>query len=173
MLLLTTTTYVFWRNKKKILFDWRKCLIWRYFTAISTHTYLVNYSSLWKSANLKDITFDIKYLSCFNVNGHTWKFLSQFCRGRQFFQTAIASMVFEPFKIWELLLKERICSLWEQILSFKSSSQWENKGKYFHVRVIALEGVPTAHKWALRSKKKSLLCSGTNCSTLGYISMQS
>ena len=34
------------------------------------------------------------------------------------------SLQLRPFSKWELLFKERICSQWERILSFKSSFLW-------------------------------------------------
>ena len=42
------------------------------------------------------------------------------------------SLQLRPFSKWELLLKERICSLWEPILFFKSSSLWYEKSLLPH-----------------------------------------
>ena len=42
------------------------------------------------------------------------------------------SLHLRPFSKWELLLKERICSEREQILSFKSSSLWYGKSLLPH-----------------------------------------
>ena len=41
-----------------------------------------------------------------------------------------------------LLLKERICSLWEQILSFKSSPQWERVQMISMFELLPLEVYP-------------------------------
>ena len=46
---------------------------------------------------------------------------------RDILRQEVVCLVFETFQKWELLLKERLCSKREKILSFKSSPQWEGR----------------------------------------------
>ena len=57
----------------------------------------------------------------------TPKTIYYFAKRDNFCGPEIASLVFETFQKWRLLLKERICSLREEVLSNKRRPQWEKK----------------------------------------------
>ena len=50
------------------------------------------------------------------------KHFACFAEGDNFCRHEVVFLEFETFQKWGLLLKERICSLWEQILFFNSST---------------------------------------------------
>ena len=53
--------------------------------------------------------------------------LKSYAQKRETMGSSSDSLPLSPFSKWELLLKERICSQRERILSFKSSSIWYGK----------------------------------------------
>ena len=55
------------------------------------------------------------------------KTLKSYAHQREITGSSSVSLQVRPFSKWELLLKERICSQRERILSFKSSSLWYGK----------------------------------------------
>ena len=79
------------------------------------------------------------------VNGYTCKFGHHFSKVHSFYREEFASIVFKSIQKWGLLSKEWISSLWEQIHSLKGSPN-ENGNKYFHDRVITLDGVSVPFK---------------------------
>ena len=79
-----------------------------------------------------------------------WIFLEDFrhfCKGRQLLQTGKCLSCSWTFSKMGLLLKERICFLWEQILSFKNGSKWE--GRQISPVIFFLAAKPVPGKFLL------------------------
>ena len=89
--------------------------------------------------------FEQKY--SFMENGYFWRFCHHLLKGDNFCRQEFGSLVQESLEKERLLLKERICSLWEKMLSFKSWEPSKKEGKYFFPGDIFLEGLPIPLKF--------------------------
>ena len=88
------------------------------------------------------------------VSGYTWRILPYFAKRDNAWKQEVIFLVSKTFqKKWGLvgvggggiLLKGRLCSKREQILSFKSSHQWERR-KIFSFSVVPIGGISFTHK---------------------------
>ena len=62
---------------------------------------------------------------------------ARYAHQRETTESSIYSLQLHPFSKWKLLLKERICSQSERILSFKRSSLWYGS-HFYHSRLPPL-----------------------------------